>query len=156
MARCHSATAGSGRTGLRSVLVRLALPVAATALLAGCGGVGLPTAEVAATTPSQDAEVTAAAFAAGGDPSDWDAVRLAAPEAFARPGGSAAWYNPLTGTNGTLASLSVPAAGGDACRAFTATMNDWRGVRRYRGEACLAEGGEWDIVAAVAEDSGLI
>ncbi len=63
------------------------------------------------------------------------------------------WSNPDTGSTGTIADLR-PAAdrGGRLCRAFSTTVNDDRGIRRYRGDACQRTDGRWQLYGMVADD----
>ncbi|MCW5695916.1 MAG: hypothetical protein KIS96_04165 [Bauldia sp.] len=135
-------------------MLRRVLPLAAVLALAGCASSGVPSPAV----EPEPAPVEAApivGYASAVDPSDWAAIEEIAAEAFAG-GADVSWYNPLTGTGGTLSPLAIPAAGGAGCRSFAVTMSDWSGVRRYRGEACRNEAGEWRIVAASPEDSEVL
>jgi len=152
MVRCVAATAGRGR--LRGEVLRRLLPLTAVLALAGCAGAGLPS-PTAEPEPVPAASDPIIGYASAVDPSDWDAIEAIAAEAFAGTI-DVAWYNPLTGTGGTLTPLTIPAAGGAECRSFAVTMSDWEGVRRYRGEACLDENGEWRIVAATPEDAEVL
>lgn len=148
MVRCVSATAGHGR--LRGEVLRRVLPLSLVLALAGCASAGLPT-PTAEPEPAATEAAPIIGYASAVDPTDWDAIAATAAEAFAG-GIDVAWYNPLTGTGGTLTPLPIPAAGGAECRSFAVTMSDWEGIRRYRGEACLDETGEWRIVAASPDD----
>ena len=42
------------------------------------------------------------------------------------------------------------------CRAFATTVNDLRGIRRYRGEACQTGDAGWRLTGIVPEDSVLL
>ena len=89
------------------------------------------------------------------DPSDWEAVRRTVAEigaeALDRP-----WQNPRTGSSGTVSATAMEPKAGGVCRAFTPTVNDIRGIRAYRGEACRSGAADWQIGAIVPEDSKLL
>ena len=42
---------------------------------------------------------------------------------------------------------------GAVCRPFATTINDERGVRRYRGDACLRTDGRWQLNGVTADDA---
>ena len=87
--------------------------------------------------------------------SDWEAIRHAVAATAAESGvDRLPWRNPQTGSAGTIASLSAARAQGKlTCRSFATTINDQRGVRRYRGEACRHGDGGWQLYGMVAEDA---
>jgi hypothetical protein len=131
---------------------------AALALPAGCASLGLPLgADEPALDPVVTGSITPAAAPAPAadavDPSDWEAVRIAL---LADAAGPLAWSNPDTGTTGTL-SAQLPAADADGrlCRDFSTTLNDYRGVRRYHGEACRFGEADWRLLRVVPEDATL-
>jgi hypothetical protein len=47
------------------------------------------------------------------------------------------------------------ARGSLTCRPLATTINDERGVRRYRGEACQRDNGRWQLYGMVADDAQL-
>src|SRR5690606_35410634 len=85
----------------------------------------------------------------------WEAVRRTVAEigaeALDRP-----WQNPRTGSSGTVTATAMEPKAGGICRAFATTVNDVRGVRAYRGEACRNGAADWQIGAIVPEDSKLL
>jgi surface antigen len=131
--------------------------------LAGCGlspvggqaelDVGT-TGSIRPITPAKPSIVDALA------PSDWERIRLFASTSMVGTanGDVLDWTNPETGTNGTL----TPTAGmrsepdGRSCRGFALTVSDIRGIRRYRGDACRATDGMWQLFEVVPEDSALL
>ena len=68
------------------------------------------------------------------------------------------WTNPDTGSNGTISPLASARNEPDGrnCRAFSLTVSDVRGIRRYRGDACRAPDGMWQLFEVVPEDSALL
>lgn len=122
--------------------------------LGACAGMGLPF-EAAATGQRPGAALVSARVSDGVDPSDWEMVRrtiAAAPAGDAD--GSRDWSNPATGSAGTVTTLA--ASENANCRAFAATVNDLRGVRGYRGEACAAPNGGVKLSGVVADDGVLL
>ncbi len=97
----------------------------------------------------------AAAVADHVDPSDWEAVRQAL-ASLAEEARDLAWQNPRTGSSGTLTVTGTETRDGDVCRDFATTLNDVRGVRRYRGEACRGDGGGWRLSGIIPDDSVLL
>jgi len=93
-------------------------------------------------------------------PSDWEHIRLTASTFI--PGSANGeiidWTNPDTGSNGTISPVRVARAEPDGrnCRAFALTVSDVRGIRRYRGDACRATDGMWQLFEVVPEDSALL
>jgi surface antigen len=139
--------------------------IAAIALalsLGGCAGLGLPFgADMASvdstTTGSIKPTLVSASVADGVDASDWEAIRRAVAATAADASvDHLPWRNPDTGSAGTIAGLSgAQAQGGLMCRTFATTVNDQRGVRRYRGEACRRSDGRWQLHGMVADDAQL-
>jgi len=130
--------------------------------LGGCAGLGLPfgaemTASNTAATGSVRPTLVSAKTVDGVDASDWEAIRrtvAAIPADTAID--SVAWRNPDTGSAGTISSLSAAhALRGVECRTFATTVNDQRGVRRYRGETCQRSDGRWQLYGMVADDAQL-
>jgi len=136
--------------------------------LAGCSQAGIPggSAEVASNPgPTQralptDAAATAAALVEADaiEPSDLKTVLSTAAAALnsGRTDQAVAWSNPETGSSGAVTPLEAAASGdSDECRVFASTVNDMRGVRRYRGEACMRGDGAWNLMRFVPEDAEL-
>ena len=130
--------------------------------LGGCAGLGLPFgAEVASTDPMTTGSIrptlVSASVVDGVDASDWEAIRRTVAAIPAQsPVDRLAWRNPDTGSAGTIAALSAAhPQSGLACRTFATTINDQRGVRRYRGEACQRSNGRWQLYGMVADDAQL-
>jgi surface antigen len=105
--------------------------------------------------------VSARVSAKGGDqvdPTDWMTVRqtLARIPVKAEAGTSLDWRNPLTNSDGTLSLLTAAAVhDGTLCRGFATTINDLRGIRRYRGDACRGKDG-WQLSGIVSDDGTLL
>ncbi len=146
-------------------LPRVCRAVAAVALalsLGGCAGLGLPFGSDMArldttTTGSVRPTLVSARVVDGVDASDWEAIRRTV---AAVPAGSTvdslAWRNPDTGSAGTVSSLSAAhKRGALQCRTFATTINDQRGVRRYRGETCQRSDGRWQLYGMAADDAQL-
>ncbi len=155
MRRTHPATA----------VRHVTLAAIALLALAGCSRVGLPmgAAEIAsgaAATPVPAAQATPAAALAlasgtdGVEPSDWEAIRRTVERTLSGTsvGTAVPWSNPLTGSSGTVTALSD----GPDCRAYTASLSDMRGVRRYQAEACKQDDATWRFTSIVPEDSQLL
>jgi surface antigen len=130
--------------------------------LGGCAQLGLPMVEADSRPSAVDRLTTGATLAsarvsANVDPSDWEAMRRAVATAPAdRSSGAIAWSNPDTGSDGAItASAANPGKSGKLCRMLAATINDNRGVRVYRGEACQSSDGRWRIVRIAADDATL-
>ncbi|HVZ14795.1 MAG TPA: RT0821/Lpp0805 family surface protein [Bauldia sp.] len=132
--------------------------MAALALsLGGCAGLGLPftgaetTASLTAYNGRAVQPILASAVVANqADPTDWDTIRRTiegAPQ-----GGKLEWSNAITGSAG---SLTVAADTGETCRAFVTTINDVRGIRRYRGQACVTANGRAQLQNVTADDATL-
>lgn len=98
-----------------------------------------------------------ATAADGVAPSDWEIVRqtIAADPDY-RTVQTQAWQNPRTGSYGTLKTDAGAPRSGGICRSFSTTVNDLRGVRLYRGEACRPPGYDWLLKGIVADDSALL
>jgi len=130
---------------------RQSLPYFRAAVL---GGLALTAAGCSATAldPLHTGSVVRASVADAVDPSDWEAVR----RTIADIGSDAfdqAWKNPKTGSSGTV---TAEAGDGGPCRAFATTVNDLRGIRRYRGEACRDGSAGWRLTGVVPEDGVLL
>jgi surface antigen len=134
------------------------MPVAAAALaimlavaLSGCARVGLGDV----TGSIKPKKASPALVTDRVDPSDWRMIQNAL--AQIPPGGTAgsemAWQNPQTGSDGTITAVAAMAKGGGPfCRAFATTVNDLKGIRRYRGLACKDGGGNWQLSQVTVDD----
>jgi surface antigen len=137
--------------------------LAAFALLAlsitGCARLGLPFNEAAAgNEPVRGAALVSATVSDRVDPTDWLTVRqtLGRIPVTAGAGTTLDWRNALTDSAGTVSVLTAAVAhGGTLCRGFTATINDLRGIRRYRGQACRGADG-WQLSGVVPDDGRLL
>jgi surface antigen len=131
-----------------------------TLSLGGCAGMGLPfdeatSSHLAANGDSARPILASATVADRVDPSDWEMVRYTVASA---PKGAVAnidWLNPDTGSTGTINTTASAANGKFLCRSFATTVNDLRGIRRYRGEACAPEGGRWQLRSVTPDDAAI-
>lgn len=145
-------------------LPRACRGIAAVALalsLGGCAGLGLPfgaettASNAALTTGSVRPRLVSANIVDGVAASDWEAIRRTVAAAPATVD-SLAWHNRDTGSAGTISGLSAAHPQGSLeCRSFASTVNDQRGVRRYRGQACRPSDGSWQLYGMVADDAQL-
>ncbi len=156
-----SSVSYTGRPGRRQQPVPLAA-VAAVLLalsLAGCSRLGMPfnqAADDSLTTGS--IALVKAAVSDRVDPSDWQTIRqtLSRIPAGAGAGTSLDWHNSLTNSGGTVSVAAAAAPrNGALCRGFVATINDLRGIRRYRGEACRNANG-WQLSGVIPEDGAAL
>jgi hypothetical protein len=139
-------------------------PVAVAALavaLGGCAGLGLPFGESASNQDLTTGSVqkVSAKGADKVDQSDWQAVRRAVASVASGSGstGTGEWRNPKTGSSGAVTILNTVTATNDPnCRNFVTTINDTRGVRNYRGEACRMGKDDWQLFGVLADDSTLL
>ena len=151
---------GSGRQRQSPPFVR---PVAVLLLavgLGGCAGLGMPF-EAASNQTLTTGSIHKVSAKTGGkvDQSDWETVRRAIATVAAEKGAEATadWRNPDTGSSGTITILdTITATNDENCRNFATTINDMRGVRRYRGEACRMTNGRWQLFGVMADDSQLL
>lgn len=147
--------------GWRSRQLFAAIAVCSTFSLAGCAGMGLPFTEAqsqaAFSTTAVPAAVVKPNISEGVASSDWASVSraVAGIPADANPGTDYSWRNAETGSVGTVAAGAARKHSGSICRPFEMTVNDTRGVRGYRGEACSASDG-WKLYDVVADDSTLL
>jgi hypothetical protein len=131
-------------------VVAAALAIIIVVGLSGCARVGL--ADVTGSVKKQKASPTLVTDRV--DPSDWKMVKnaLAQMPEPGVPGAEMAWQNPQTGSDGVITALAAMAkGGGPLCRAFATTVNDTRGIRRYRGQACKVEG-DWQLTQVTVDD----
>lgn len=132
-----------------------------TGLLAGCGQIGIPlgapSSEITGSIGTPQKTDLRAATTPSVDPSDWEAVRRAVAAALASgKDGPTDWENPDTGSSGTITSTVALADGKeDNCRLFATTLNDYRGVRRFRGQICRRTNGVWQLVSVTPDDAAL-
>jgi surface antigen len=133
---------------------RQSLPYFRAAVL---GGIALIAAGCSATAidPTQTGSVVRASATDGVDPSDWEAVRRTIAE-IGEDAFDLAWKNPKTGSSGTVTAMAPESRADGVCRAFATTVNDLRGIRRYRGEACHDGNAGWRLSGIVPEDSVLL
>jgi surface antigen len=116
----------------------------------------MTTGSIAPARPAEPVRTVVEAVA----PSDWERIRLTASTAM--PGSANGevidWTNPDTGSNGTLSPLVAARNEPDGrnCRPFALTVSDVRGIRGYRGDACRAPDGMWQLFEVVPEDSALL
>jgi surface antigen len=131
--------------------------------LGGCAGLGLPgggeliTGSVPATRPAATLVSANASIIERVDPSDWETVRRTVASASPTSGvNRIEWSNPDTGSQGTIIGLDVPTdRKGQLCRSFATTINDARGVRGYRGDACKRTDGRWQLFGMAPDDAKL-
>jgi len=161
MGRPGSSYNGEGRLRQPPPRVRPTTIVFLAVALYGCSGVGLPIGE-----PAVDRSLSTGGIekASSKQPrrvaqSDWKTVRRGIARATSDPALNRTldWRNPETGTTGTLTVLDTVTATNDPkCRNFQTTVNDVRGIRHYRGEACEIADGRWELFGVLADDSKLL
>ena len=127
--------------------------------LTGCARMGLPVEGAeAGVDPVHTGSLVSAKVADRIDPRDWVSVRqtLGQIPARAAAGTSIDWWNDLTNSTGTVSTLT-PAAShdGSICRGFAATINDLRGIRRYRGLACRSADG-WNLSKVGPDEAAVL
>jgi surface antigen len=150
----------TGRAGRRQLpVMRIAAAMSFALSIAGCARFGLPFNEAAeGVDPIQTASLVKATVGDRVDPSDWLTVRqtLARIPASAEPGTTIDWWNDLTNSAGTVGTLTAATTrNGSLCRTFAATINDLRGIRRYRGEACRGTDG-WHFSGVTPDDGAVL
>lgn len=149
-------SAASGRSAGFGRLVILS--IALSTLLGGCAVIG-PFAERLDPAPTGSIQTGSERPAASQlASSDWEAIRSKAAAIIpaASAGSSVDWSNPSTGSSGSVSPIATAEPKGNTrCRAFAATLNDIRGARRYRSQACLQNNGKWVIGPPTAEDAFL-
>jgi surface antigen len=131
--------------------------------LGGCAGLGLPgggeliTGSIPTSRPAATLVSASTSTVERVDPSDWETVRRTVASASPTSGvGRIEWNNPDTGSQGTIIGLDVPTdRKGQLCRSFATTINDARGVRGYRGDACKRPDGRWQLFGMVPDDAKL-
>jgi surface antigen len=151
---------GGGRQRQSPPFMRPVAVALLAAALGGCAGLGLPF-ETASHQKMTTGSIQKVSAKAGGnvDQSDWETVRRAVATIAGKDATSDTvdWRNPDTGSTGTITILGgVTAANDENCRNFATTVNDTRGIRRYRGEACRMTNGRWQLFGVLADDSQLL
>jgi len=140
----------------RQMPMRFAAILLSTVALGGCAGLGLPFGgpmggQLASNAAAPQPILASATITSQADPSDWETIRRTI-EGAPQGGSHLEWSNAITGSIGTIA---VAADDGEACRAFATTINDVRGIRRYRGNACVLPNGRAQLRAVTADDATL-
>lgn len=153
-----SSYSGGNRQRQSPPYLRLAAIALLASMLGGCAGLGMPFETAGQDTMTTGSIQKVSAKVNGStSQSDWEAVRSTVAKAMEHKSEDLAWHNPSTGSNGALSILNTPTATNDAsCRNFATTMNDMRGIRRYRGEACKMPNGRWQLFGVIADDSKLL
>ena len=159
--RCVQSYSDRGWRGQSPVAVRVLVLTLISLTLAGCAGMGLPFEEASASRPASAGDglkpipASATVTVDRVDPSDWKEVR--ATLAVAPPGRTTGldWLNADTGSTGTITAAATTTASGLACRAFATTVNDVRGIRRYRGDACRTAASGWQLRDLTPDDAAI-
>jgi surface antigen len=156
---------GEGHARKGRVAARLAVAAFLALSLGGCAGLGLPFGEAGAprTTASIKAPraATARTMLASAtvienvDPSDWETVRREVAGVSETTNHLLDWINPDTGSAGTVSVAAATQRDGVLCRDFATTINDVRGIRRYRGAACLRTDGRWQLRDVTPDDAAI-
>lgn len=132
--------------------------------LGGCAGLGLPFGErgsprttASIKAPQQPARtiLAKATMIENVDPSDWETVRRELAGASETTNHLLDWINPDTGSSGRISVAVASQRDGTLCREFATTINDIRGVRRYRGDACLRTDGRWQLRDVTPDDAAI-
>jgi hypothetical protein len=126
--------------------------------LGGCAGLGLPFGGPGGTgrlvsAGSVQPILASAVVTDQLDPSDWETIRRTV-EGAPREASQVDWQNAITGSVGSIALAAAGSTKG--CRPFAATVNDLRGIRRYRGGACEIPGGRLQLRGIVPDDATLL
>jgi surface antigen len=151
-----SYTGGGGQRQSRAGIPAIAA-VALSFTLGGCAGMGLPFGEATEARMAQAESARAipanATVIERVDPSDWETIRrsvASVPETLTQ---ETTWFNPDTGSTGTVGVSVASEVSGTFCRPFATTINDTRGIRRYRGDACVRTDGRWQLHGIRADDT---
>ena len=140
---------------MRAILAGFAMSVLAGCSSAGLGDFSRPTAS--APSPAAAAIRASLTIADTVAPSDWVAIRETIVAVPADRTDRRDWSNRRTGSSGYVTVLALPPAGeSNGCRLFTTSVNDDRGVRQYRGSACLRNDGQWQLFGVTADDATLL
>lgn len=144
---------GTARQRTWPLLATLAMTLA----LGGCAGMGLPFGEAAETRMAQAGGArpfqAKATVIERVDGSDWEAIRRSVAGVPETQTQENTWYNPDTGSTGTVGVSIATEVSGTLCRPFATTISDSRGIRRYRGDACLRTDGRWQLHGIRADDA---
>jgi hypothetical protein len=158
--RAHSYIGEDTRRQSSNIIRGFALTLVVLSL-GGCAGLGLPFGEPGsagrlATKGEAAKPILASAVVTDQvDPSDWETVRRTA-EGAPVEASRLDWINPETGSSGRLAiAAAVTDADNVVCRSFATTVNDVRGIRRYRGEACVRSDARSQLRGVIADDATL-
>ncbi len=156
--KSYSAASGLRKCGAR--LRPLTIPALAL-VLGGCAGIGIPFGDfnrTGAQTVSTGGRAVPAglAVAVAVDPSDWEVVRRTIAAVPLDDSGRFDWNNPDTKSSGNVTVLALAESAAAACRPFATTINDARGVRGYRGQACMRADGRWQLDEVSADDTKLL
>ena len=116
---------------------------------------GLPFSEASTQRPPGKAILASAPANDRVDASDWEVVRLTIAGAPKAATARLEWLNPDTGSIGTIVTAEAATGDGRTCRAFATTVNDVRGIRRYRGDACVSTGGRWQLQGVTPDDAAI-
>ena len=114
--------------------------------LAGCGGMSVNKAEdIGLTTgsiPENQPKDTQLA-------SDQSIIRnaVSAADLHSVGHGGVSWANTDTGSRGAISSILEYADSGSTCRKFVVSRESYNGVNLYDGDACLVNGGAWQLRA---------
>lgn len=136
-------------TAARAPRKPVAVAVVAAALaLGGCSSASL------GDYARDDAIGAQTASVGSVDRSDWEAVRRTLSETPIERAARQAWSNPRTGSSGHVTVLALN--DDDVCRPFATSINDQRGIRQYRGDACLRNDGRWELLGISADDALLL
>lgn len=117
--------------------------VLATAVLSGCAS-AIQKAETDPTILTSSVG-TSARPVDRESASDEVTIRNAVSSAYLEEiaAGRIPWVNLDTGSRGEITRVTEYEERGSRCRRFSATVESFRGVGLYSGDACLAPGGNW-------------
>ena len=151
---------GVGHSRQSSFAIRAVAAVLLALALGGCAGMGLPFDEATSSRLAANGNAAGPILASATvsdrvDPSDWEMVRYTLAGAPRGQVSNLDWLNADTGSTGTITATAVAMDGDRACRSFATTVNDLRGIRRYRGEACAPEGGRWQLRTVTPDDAAI-
>jgi surface antigen len=135
---------------LRSVWLKMAMPVVVSLALQACaaGGFSLKQAEVDRSFYTSDIPASAKNPVDAERLSDQATIRDAISSADIEGLGGQAlpWANSQTGSRGSITDLAEYRDQSLLCRSFTTTRESFDGVRLFKGEACLADSGGWRML----------
>lgn len=125
----------------------LAVCLALTAC--GAGGFSMRQAEVDPTILTGDIAPPAGREADADRLSDQSTVRNAVSSADLELllGEPVRWANGQSGARGSITGLTESRSNGRLCRGFVTTLENYDGVRLFRGEACMISAGIWRMEA---------